>query len=144
MTDLTGVPALTLKNPWGHLVAHHGKNIENRGWMPPESVWRLLIHAGKGWDRGPIADEWRDSLTPIATSAIVAVADVAYACNTSQWADEVCCGCGEWAQPGQCHWALINVRAIPVPVPCDGALRLWRPAPPVVAQVEEQLGAVAL
>ncbi len=147
MIDLTGVPALTLKNPWAHLVAHCGKNVENRTWKPPESLTRVLIHAGKYWDNSAAVDTMRRlgvaATTPIVISAIVAVADVAYVCNTSRWTDEVCCGCGEWAQPGQCHWALTDVQALPVPVPCDGALRLWRPAPPVVAQVEEQLGAVA-
>ncbi len=144
MTYLTEVPALTLKNPWAHLIARRGKNIENRSWMPPESLTRVLIHAGKGWDDGPFADEWRNSLEPIATSAIVAVADLAHACNTSRHADRLRCGCNpKWAQPGQCHWVLADVRALAEPVPCGGRQGLWRPAPDVMARVAAQLGVVA-
>ncbi len=146
MIDLTGVPALTLKSPWAHLVAHQGKNVENRTWEPPESLTRMLVHAGKGWDNDAV-DTMRNlgvaATSPIATSAIVAIADLAYVCNTSRRTDEVRCGCGKWAQPGQCHWVLVNVHAFPVPVPCGGALRLWRPAPDVLTQVAAQLGAVA-
>lgn len=51
--NLTGnlVPALTLINPWAHLIVHHGKDVENRTWMPPQGVDWLFIHAGKGWCR---------------------------------------------------------------------------------------------
>jgi hypothetical protein len=136
--DLTGVPALTLRNPWAHLIAHYGKDVENRSWMPHEGVWRLLIHAGKGFDRLPDfmrTGDWGDP----HTCAIVAVADLAFACNASRWRDTVVCGCGEWAQPSQCHWNLVNVRALPEPVPAVGRQGLWRPSADVRAAIEKQL-----
>lgn len=130
--------AITLKNPWAHLVARYGKNVENRTWMPHADVNWLLIHAGKSWDRdadligfGYIGDPH--------TSAIVAVADLAFACNTSRNSDTIICGCGEWAMPGQCHWRLGNIRTLSDPVPCGGRQGLWRPPQSVVALVARQL-----
>ncbi len=141
---LIGMPALTLKNPWAHLIAHYGKTIENRNWMPPESLTRVLIHAGKSWDDGAtgIMRALGDP-DPIEPSAIVAVADLAHACDSSRHADVLRCGCDpRWAQPGQCHWVLANVRALAEPVPCSGRQGLWRPTPDVMTQVAAQLGAV--
>lgn len=141
--DLTGVPALTLLNPWAHLIAHDTKRVENRTWLPPESLTRLLIHAGKGWDDD---GGWR-SLAPdiagVQPSAVVAVADLAHACTISRYVDQVACDCGPWAMPGQYHWALANVRTLPEPVLCSGRLGLWRPAPDIIAAVAEQLSVVA-
>jgi len=139
MISLVDVPALTLLNPWAHLVAHHGKRVENRTWMPPELLDRFLIHAGKGWDNGPIGNEWRDSTERITASAIVAVARLAHGCNSSRWSDTLRCGCGIWAMAGQCHWVLNEVIVLPEPVPCSGRQGLWRPSPDVAAAVAAQL-----
>lgn len=139
--------ALTLKNPWAHLIAHGGKNVENRSWMPHDLVDTLLIHAGKSWDD---LDEWiwmphtLPTIDGVVASAVVAVADLAFACNTSRYSDTVRCGCGEWAQPGQCHWNLANVQALAEPVPAVGRQGLWRPRPDVLDEVEAQLTAVTL
>jgi hypothetical protein len=137
VNDLTGVPAITLKNPWADLIARGGKDVENRTWMPHQGVTRLLIHAGKAWDDNA------PSFSVVATSAIVAIADLAYACDTSRWTATRTCDCGEWAMPGQCHWRLVNVYALPEPVPAKGRQGLWRPDPTVRAAVEQQLAAVA-
>jgi len=149
VSELTGVPALTLLNPWAHLIAHGGKNIENRTWSPPRSVNRLLIHAGKGWDDGWETSVARervgdlDDLDGIAASAIVAVVDLVRVCNLSRDADDLRCVCNEWAMPGQLHWWLGNVRPLPFPVPCRGARRLWLPEPGTVISVEKQLAVVS-
>ncbi|MGW3888906.1 hypothetical protein ACWD69_09465 [Micromonospora chokoriensis] len=136
--------AITLKNPWAHLIAHCGKDVENRSWMPHDAVNTLLIHAGKGWaDR----DEWiwmphtLPTVDDVSTSAIVAVVDLAFACNTSRYSDTVRCRCGEWAMPGQCHWKLTNVVALPEPVPATGRQGLWRPTPDQRAAVARSLDA---
>lgn len=130
--------AITLRNPWAHLIAHYGKDVENRSWMPHQAVDTLLIHAGKSWG-GHIAGEYGDLGDP-HTSAIVAVADLAFACHSSLLTKTVVCGCGEWAQPGQCHWRLANVRALPEPVAVAGRQGLWRPSHDVLAAVDQQLG----
>lgn len=139
---LLDVYAITLKNPWAHLVAHYGKDVENRNWMPHEAVDQLLIHAGKGSDPLPEfirSGEWGDP----HTSAIVAVANLGYACSASRWTDTVICGCGEWAQPGQCHWKFGEIWPLPEPVPASGRQGLWRPDRDVLDAVRNQLAAVA-
>jgi hypothetical protein len=133
---LVNAPAITLRNPWAHLIAHEGKDVENRVWMPSERVDALLIHAGKGWD-----DPHPPFAGALTASAIVAVARLAHACAASRWTDRVVCGCGRWAMPGQCHWVLTEVRALPEPVECTGRQGLWRPPAGVLAAVSAQIGA---
>jgi hypothetical protein len=57
--------ALTVKQPWAHMIAHCGKAVENRGWRM-DYRGDLAIHAGaySGWDRNaetsPVALEaWK-------------------------------------------------------------------------------------
>jgi hypothetical protein len=130
--NLTDVYALTLKNPWADLIARGGKDVENRTWMPHERVWRLLIHAGKSWDDNA------PSFAVVATSAIVAVADLAFACDASLNSSTPRCGCGRWAMPGRCHWKLANVRQLSEPVAAKGRMGLWRPTSDVLDAVAEQ------
>ncbi len=133
--------AITLKNPWAHLIAHYGKDVENRSWMPHAGVDWLLIHAGKGWDDWEPAFVDSTDLGAPRTSAIVAVADLAFACNSSLKTDTVVCACGAWAQPGQCHWKLANVRALSTPVPVErGKQGLWRPSAAVLEAVSQSIG----
>lgn len=138
--QLIDVRALTLRNPWAHLIAHGGKDIENRTWMPPESVAsRLLIHAGKGWDDVPGVQ-----VAGLQTSAIVAVVDIMWACNTSLHSDTLRCSCNpDWAQPGQCHWVIKLIHALAEPVPAVGRQGLWRPDAATVDAVRAQLEAAA-
>ncbi len=127
--------AITLKNPWAHLIAHHGKNVENRSWMPYQGVDCLLIHAGKSWDGYPGFPEKN-----LRTSAIVATAGLPFACEESRYSDTVVCGCGPWAAPNSCHWGLAGVWALPEPVPVTrGWQGLWHPASDVLDRIESQL-----
>lgn len=43
--------ALTLTPPWGNCIALHGKDIENRTWVPPTTLLgqTFAIHQGKAW-----------------------------------------------------------------------------------------------
>jgi len=144
--DLTGVPALTLLNPWAHLIAHHGKNIENRSWTPGPAT-RLLIHAGKGWDLDAAATYGSrppNTLDRVDQAAIVAVAILDGVCSATVHAPPaVRCTCGRWAVPGQHHWRLRHVLALAEAVPARGRQGLWYPGPTVRAAVEQQLLAVA-
>jgi hypothetical protein len=72
------VKSLTIKQPWGHFIAHCGKLVENRPW---EMRYRgpLAIHAGaySGWDKAaessPVALEaWRRWATVPATGQLAA------------------------------------------------------------------------
>lgn len=39
--------ALSIRQPWAHLIIHHGKDIENRSWHT-KLRGRFLVHAAKG------------------------------------------------------------------------------------------------
>ena len=123
---LLAARALTLRAPWAHAVADHGKNVENRTWMPPASVDTIIIHAGKGRDR--TAGMVCEGCPEAPSSAFVAVADLAFACVSSLHLDEVACACGPWALPRSCHWRLANVRVLSKALPVErGRLGLWVP-----------------
>lgn len=53
--DLSGLPALSIMQPWPWLIAHGHKDIENRGW-PTRFRGRFLIHAGKKMDGDALLD----------------------------------------------------------------------------------------
>jgi hypothetical protein len=148
---VTGLYALTVKQPWAHMITRCGKTVENRGWPVPRGrLDELAIHAGarSGWDDGgefsPLArnawNEWSATLPPmnvaplrreslfITFSAIVAVAVAV----TSHHAGDCLAGddfqdllCSPWAARGQFHWRWESLRVLAEPVPCRGFQRLW-------------------
>lgn len=72
------IRALTVKQPWAHMIAHCGKPVENR---PRQMLYRglLAVHAGaySGWDRNaeasPVALEaWKRWATVPATGELAA------------------------------------------------------------------------
>lgn len=138
LPDLTGVPALTLHQPWAHAIARLGKRVENRCWAAPEHVTRILIHAGKadsrhGW---VTLRQFGFFVRPelVVASAIVAIADLTGVCDTAL--DGGPCPCSMWAASGQYHWRLGTVWTLARPVPCAGRQRLWYPTPDVLRQVQ--------
>ena len=58
--------ALSIRQPWAHLILHGGKDIENRDWRTSVRG-RVLVHASKGMTR----DEYEDAY------------DTAMVCNPS-------------------------------------------------------------
>ncbi len=138
--QLDGVPALTLRNPWAHYIAHYGKDIENRTWLPTGTLTWLLIHAGLGWDRVPDHLVPRGDVGDPHTGAIVALVNVVRFCDRSRRSDRLLCGCGRWAQPGQVHWQFAGVWPLTVPVRVDrGRLGLWYPGDIAVHDVASAL-----
>jgi len=142
--------ALTVRQPWAHMIAHCGKNVENRG---RQTRYRglLAVHAGAAsrWDRSGeqsplVRQAWRecghlpahlDRGSPwINLGAVIAVAELA-GCHHS---DE-CGRCSAWSQPDGWHWELRDVRPLRAPVPCKGKLGLWRLPEYAEKGVREQL-----
>lgn len=154
MTDIRG---LTIRQPWAYAIAHAEKTIENRGWT---TGYRGLIAIHAAASAGP-RDQWEyaaDMVADLANipyrdvergmqvrSAIVAVAYLSGVCSTSYGLPHrmgLACDCGPWAMPRQRHLKLIGVTALARPVPCKGALGLWRLPPHVAAAVQKQTRAV--
>lgn len=148
--DLTDVPALTLQNPWAFAITADvpdPKRVENRSWPAPEAVDRFFIHAGKGNDADgyDILEQFGVDLPEhMPSSAIVALAQLAYVCNGAIRRNPAVCGCGRWAAPDQYHWLLGQVLVLPEPVPTPGRQKLWQPTPDVRAAAETQLRAAVV
>lgn len=125
--------ALTVRQPWAGAIAHQAKRVENRSWKLPAKHHdtRILIHAGSRPDRH--AQVYGEHLD--VYSAIVAVATIT-GCHFDN-GNQVCCS--YWAQPGQYHWELADVVALPEPVPAKGALGFWTPTDDVLAAVQRQI-----
>jgi hypothetical protein len=143
--DVTGMPAITLQNPWALAIVRYGKDVENRIWRPPTKLvgGRILIHAGSAWDESGLPALRRrgheDALKHVVVSAIVAVADLEAVCSAA--VDGSWCGCSAWAMPGQYHWRLGRVWPLDQPRECRGRQKLWYPDQTVVTDVSAILRA---
>lgn len=130
--------ALTLIQPWAHAIANLGKWIENRIWCPPRALLgqRICIHAGAKLDRGDVAAlRSKGHVVPDApaTSAIVGTSVLAgwvrgernYSETLSRLQAEQALA-SEWYVAGQVAWVLRDTVTLATPIPCKGALGLWR------------------
>lgn len=132
--------ALTLVQPWLHLITDHGKRCENRVYGTPYRGL-LALHASVRVDKqlSQVAREngWPIPMT-LPTGAVVAVAELV---DVHQ-ADDPVCRCDAWAETGPRvhHWVLTNIRALPEPITCPGARRLWTPTDIVQRQIAVSLG----
>lgn len=135
--------ALTLTQPWATLVALTHKRVETRSWRT-NHTGRIAIHAAKGYpayakemtitqrNAGRISGD-------ITFSAIVATCFLMGCRQTEDVAHqlsplEVSMGdytAGRWA------WFLSDIVALPVPIPCKGALSLWEIPEDVVLRIEK-------
>lgn len=148
---MSDVRAITVKQPWAWAIAHGGKTVENRS---RGTAYRgpLLIHAGLVWSqRGEydprVRAAWNGlhpqlagslGFTEHPTGAVIAVAQLVDA-----HPDANCCrpwGESEYLEASGRrrtvvhHLVLEDVVPLPEPVPCRGALGLWRPPADVVLQ----------
>lgn len=151
--DSEPMRALSVRQPWAWAICH-GKDVENRS-RGTRHRGLLAIHASKtATFREDIADPRIAHLIvahglddpSAAQGAVIAVAEVT-GCHHS---DECMMpasllpasgrtGCSPWAVRGQFHIELASVRPLPEPVPCKGALGLWRLPEDVEKAVRAQL-----
>ena len=140
--------ALTVRQPWATAIIWGGKDIENRT-RPTGYRGRLWIHAGLHRpDRddyleasGLARTETGDGLDWAAISrslgVILGSVDVV-GCHSDE-TEEPRTSCSPWARHSQHHWMLANPRPLAEPVPCKGALGLWRLPEDVEKAVRAQL-----
>ncbi|WP_188194874.1 hypothetical protein [Nonomuraea sp. SYSU D8015] len=134
--------AVTVWNPWAWAIAANLKPVENRT-RATRHRGEIAIHAGLRWDEAGAWD-WRimeaaRSEVPLERDdprflfgAVVAVADLVDVTRDAS---------SPWAEPGQVHWLLENVRPLGEPVRCRGWQNVWEVPPEVEAAVLDQLGA---
>lgn len=105
--------------------------------------------AWRFWHMGEARIRDRANWPPkLALGSVVAVATIT-GCHWRGHDDE--CGdpagysmgviCSPWAEPGAWHWELGDVRPLPVPVACSGALGFWTVPPETERLVRAQLEA---
>lgn len=160
------IRALTILQPWAHLIVHGRKRVENRSWEPAARGLRvgdyLAIHAGMRFDLGSwegayetMPDDEAPELRRLVESAVFSVPQragrelvatrVAYGAvvGVARLADvedeapeDEAYWCGPWG------WRLDEVQAIE-PVPCRGAQGLWALPPEVLATVRDRWSAAS-
>lgn len=116
--------ALTICQPYAHLIATGEKRVENRTW-PTSYRGPLLIHAGKSRD-------WLTGDDPagMVFGAVVATATLADCLHINAIERREHAGTYPWLcdhehTSGPWCWVLTNVQALPEPVPARGAQGLW-------------------
>ena len=139
--------ALTIWQPWAHLVANGDKLIENRPWEPP--AWIVgkpfAIHAGKHWDKKSL-DFINDihGIPPgrsiCVSGAVIGIATTNMAVASAEEAERRVPGHGKWFV-GPFGWVLRDVRLLETPVPCKGYQKLWNLTAEQDAEVVRQLEA---
>jgi len=136
------------------IAIHAGKEVDY-GLIPapPGDNWADLFATRAEWDAWRY---WHLGRKPrdvanwppkLALGAVVALATIAgchvrdpgEGCGNGRYAYGAICS--PWAYPEQFHWVLANVRPLSEPVPCRGALGLWRLPEDVEAQARKQLEA---
>ena len=156
--------ALTLWRPWPRLVSEFGKDVENRGWRPPESLlgkW-LALHAGRkvDWENAQrfkyvLATENGSSRWGMTDDELVGSEGIVGVCMVTGWIHavegQVLWGGavgeteagrildGLWFS-GPYGWVLHNVVALPEPLPCKGRQGLWNVPKTLVAEIVRQIG----
>ncbi|MEV4079178.1 hypothetical protein AB0J43_02645 [Nonomuraea fuscirosea] len=153
---------LTVWHPWAWAIAADLKPVENRT-RATRHRGELAIHSGLHWDEigatdQRVIDAVSQDRTPggsydpplkvridtatgrivellpdgrrFVLGAIIAVAELVDVVRDSS---------STWAEPGQCHWLLANVRPLGEPVPCRGWQNVWDVPLEVEALVRAQL-----
>lgn len=129
---MKALKALTVCQGWASLIFNPAcpKDIENRTWATPYRG-ELLIHAGKSKKQIREASEFCDrigiKIPDLVFGAIIGAVDLVECEHASH---------SVWAQPDQFHWKLENPRLFETPIPCNGALSLWKPSGEVMEQVK--------
>lgn len=150
--------ALTLKHPWPYAFLHLGKDVENRTWKPAGRLrgCRVVLHGG-AYPRGAA---WREAeedlawmqdmgLAPAELELEAAIVEGLFA--VGRYARAVC-ESGEPPDPihespwfnGPWGWVIEDLRPLPEPIPCKGALSLWTVTGGAAEKLRRQLGEVGV
>jgi hypothetical protein len=131
------VKAITIQQPYAHLIATGDKHVENRTWFTDHRGW-LGIHAGKG--RGYLDTEDEERYPTMVFGALVAIGWL-WDCVHVDRIPELVRGRPKAAWllshkhvEGPYCWILPTVYPLVEPVPLRGQRRLFDVPPDVTAQ----------
>lgn len=139
--------ALTLWRPWPiamfFLRYELQKDVENRGWKPPDSIigQRIAIHAGSKYV--DVFAQWLDIIKPSPSETFELLAyweqksEVRGIIGTTVVAGWSRISNSRWAEKGLIHWSMMDRRPLPKPIPCKGAQGLWTVPPDIERQIED-------
>jgi activating signal cointegrator 1 len=135
------VKAITICQPYAHLIRLNLKPIENRNWGTSYRG-ELYIHAGKSREWLDAGDEQR--YPDMAYGAIVARVNM----RACLWLDRL--WPEEWrhlqehehATGPYCH-IYQDIVPLPVPIPCRGAQGFWEIPHDVADEIRRQLGSTS-
>jgi activating signal cointegrator 1 len=142
--------ALSLTQPWASAIMLGYKKIETRSWY---TKYRglIAIHAAKGFPkhaRDFLSNEqtWhhkeRPFQYPIPRGVILGVAVITDVLNTEYLEyniSDIELLYGDYS-PYRWGWLLEDIRILPEPIPCKGALGLWNVPEDVAIKIEEDIG----
>jgi hypothetical protein len=149
--------AITLTQPWASLIAIGAKTVETRSWTTPYRG-PIAIHASREIDydvcrSSPFAEVLTAAgipVTELPTRSIVAVADL-LEIQRSDWfhgrvwapfaQQQLDLAFGDFS-PGRFGFRLRNIRRLPRPIECRGALTIWQLPHDIEAQVLAQLAEI--
>ena len=141
--------ALSVQQPWIDAIVCGPKAVENRTWRPSRDIYGqdIALHASQRFDKHAVfppgclwmaLPECRDFTGRLG--AVLAAAALSGYHDARDCVRPDGTYCTPWSQPGCWHWEIMEVRPLAEPVPCKGALGLWRLPEDVEAAVREQTG----
>lgn len=129
--------AISLHQPWAHLIAGGLKQYETRDWTPGLYRGPIAIHAARGFtpdEHGYIErlkyqfPQVRELMAkPMAFGAIVCVCQLLHIYRTEDvrpYLSELELAVGNYA-PGRAVWQLEVIEVFAEPIPCQGQKSLW-------------------
>ncbi len=156
------IRGLTLTHPWAWCIAHGGKDVENRTWLPERQGGRvgmwLAIHGGAvpGRNTGrreearmDLAHALRlvsgagnfDPRIPALERGLAVAGEDEYftpgIVAVARLAGVSRNNMSAWAADDQYHWQLADVLTLPLPIPHRGAQGLWQLENPALIELRE-------
>jgi hypothetical protein len=136
------VQAISIRQPLAWAVARGHRPLSNQP-LPTGYRGPLLIHASMRIDLDCCelirTAGWDPSDPLAALGAVVAVAELSDVCSPGD-RGTIPCACGPWAEAGEDHWRLTDIRPLPRPVASLGRRPgLWEPPPALLGDVRAAL-----
>ena len=136
------VMALSVKRPWSVSLLVHGKDVENRTWIPSYRGW-LVIHSSNGFDPAGLDPLYAMGLAPSEDQrdwpkGYLGIARLVDVCNGDCFHVNdrgLRVGCSWWAMEGQKHLRLADPLLFPEPIAGPGRLGVYN----VTGDLGEQL-----
>jgi hypothetical protein len=129
--------AISILQPWAHLIIHGGKDIENREWWTGFRG-RVAIHASKRSDRSESEAATQMMYRLGMNKPCIAPHAIAFGAiiGTVEIVDCVKDSMSPWFF-GTYGFVLRNPVSLTTPVPCRGALGFWDIPADVLSQMRE-------